>query len=164
MGLMTKLFGGSPNSSLSKGNSEGGHNIDRNRVLGNTTPEVFSPDQPGQLDAMRSVPVVPNPRYFTPEEATALGQLSRKKQSEAKASKRAYKHLRRIEESDAGVTKDHYRYARKVASQEVEKLDAKNKYARRLHGLRPQYAQMGQDYDAATKKADDAIAQIKQGF
>lgn len=160
MGLLSKLFGNKGGLTPSEGN----HKIDRNKALGRTTPDIFTPDNPGSMEAMRSGPVVPAPRYFTPEEATALGQLARQKESEAKSSKRAYKHLKRLEESDTTVTKSHYNYARRSASLEAEKVNAKNKYSRRLHALRPQYAQMGQEHDRAKKQADESIAAIKSQF
>ena len=142
----------------------GNHNIDKAKVLAPTDSSVFSPTNPGNFDSIRTVPVCQTPRYFTRDEATALGELAREKDSQAKATKRAYKHLRSLEDSDKTVHQSHYKYAKKVASNELGKLERTTSYARHLHRLRPGYARLGIGLTQAENKATDAIASIKSGL
>ncbi|MBP0020272.1 MAG: hypothetical protein J7647_22295 [Cyanobacteria bacterium SBLK] len=163
MGIMKALFG-TGNASTASTASNGDHNIDRDRVLAPTTNDVFTPTNPGTLETMRTAPIVPRPRYFTREEANAIGELATEAKSNATHTKRAYKHLRTLEETDTTVTKEHFRYGRKVAGKEVEKQQARTLYAKKLHRLRPAYAALGTGYDQTVSKANEAVNAIKASY
>jgi len=165
MGLQKLLFGGG--GQLSTGGEKGGdlagggHAIDRAKALAPTDPTAISPLNPGNFGSIRSVPVVPSPRYFSPEEAAALSQLEKEKGVGAKASQKAYKKLAKIENHDATVHKAHRKYEGKVADSELTKKQADARLARHLHAIRPDYARLGAGLERAEQNADRRISELK---
>ena len=80
MSLQLRLFGGG-NTDAGKINTsnDGNHAIDKSKVLAVTDTGVITPNTPGNFSSIRSVPVVPDPRYFTKEEADAMKGLAKEK-------------------------------------------------------------------------------------
>jgi hypothetical protein len=99
------------------------------------TPGVITPKTPGNFSSIRSVPVVPDPRYFTKEEADAMKGLAKEKTDGARQSKRAYKSLAKIEAADKTVHKEHRKYEGAVAENELGKKRADAGLAKKLHGI-----------------------------
>lgn len=163
MGLQKLLFGGGQAANGEKGGdlAGGGHAIDRAKVLAPSDPTAISPLNPGNFGSIRSVPVVPAPRYFTPEEAAALSQLEKEKAVGEKAAKKAYKKLAKIEGHDAEVHRAHRKYEGKVADHELTKKQADARLGRHLHALRPDYARLGLGLERAEQNADRRISELK---
>lgn len=156
MGLMSLIFGES--------NCDGAHQIEKAKVLAPTVGQAPTPKEPGSISSIRTIPVCHDPRYFTRQEAQALKNLERKKTSEAKHTKRAYKSLKRIDSADTTVHKAHRSYQKKLAGNELQKIQANENYARRLHGQRKDYAELGVSLQNAETTANSAIASIKEGL
>ena len=162
MSLQLRLFGGgnSDGGKLASTN-DGGHAIDKSRVLAQTDAGAISPTNPGNFGSIRSVPVVPEPRYFDREQADKLKELAKEKTDGARQSKRAYKALGKIEEADATVHKEHRKYEGVVAENELKKVRGNAGLAKKLHALRPGYARLGLGIDKADSDARTRIDAIK---
>ncbi|WP_332998529.1 hypothetical protein [Microcoleus sp. A006_D1] len=159
---MTTLFGGSNKGSGQMATtSDGSHAIDKSKVLAATAPGVITPMNPGDFGSIRSIPVVPAPRYFDREEADRLKELAKEKTDGARQSKRAYNALGKIEEADATVHKAHRKYEGVVADNELGKKKADGRLAKHLHTLRPGYARLGMGIEQAEQKADARISEIR---
>jgi len=103
MSLQLRLFGGNSDAGKLNSSNDGGHAIDKSKVLAQTDAGVITPNSPGNFSSIRSVPVVPDPRYFTKEEADAIKALAKEKTDGARQSKRVYKFLGKIEAADKTV-------------------------------------------------------------
>jgi hypothetical protein len=162
MSLQLRLFGGgqSATGKLSASN-DGNHAIDKSKVLASTDTSVITPLSPGNFSSIRSVPVVPDPRYFNREEANKLKELAKEKTDGARQSKRAYKSLTKIEAADKTVHKEHRKYEGAVAENELGKKRADTGLAKKLHGMRPGYARLGLGIDKADSDARTRIDEIK---
>jgi hypothetical protein len=162
MSLQLRLFGGgqSTDGKISASN-DGSHVIDKSKVLAQTDALVITPNNPGNFSSIRSVPVVPDPRYFTKEEADAMKGLAKEKTDGARQSKRAYKSLAKIEAADKIVYKEHRKYEGVVAENELGKKRADTGLAKKLHGMRPGYARLGLGIDKADSDARTRIDEIK---
>jgi hypothetical protein len=162
MSLQLRLFGGGQSTigKLSASN-DGSHAIDKSKVLAQTDAGVITPNTPGNFSSIRSAPVVPDPRYFTKEEADAMRGLAKEKTDGARQSKRAYKALTKIEATDKTVHKEHRKYEGAVAQNELGKKRADVGLAKKLHGLRPGYARLGLGIDKADSNARTRIDEIK---
>jgi hypothetical protein len=111
MSLQLRLFGGGqPTAGKISASNDGSHAIDKSKVLAQTDAGVITPKTPGNFSSIRSVPVVPDPRYFDREQADALKSLAKEKTDGARQSKRAYKSLAKIEAADKTVHKEHRKY------------------------------------------------------
>jgi hypothetical protein len=162
MSLQLRLFGGgqSTTGKLSASN-DGSHALDKSKVLARTDDRVITPLTPGNFDSVRSVPVVPAPRYFTKEEADAMKGLAKEKTDGARQSKRAYKALTKIEAADKTVHKEHRKYEGAVAENELGKKRSDAGLAKKLHSMRPGYARLGLGIDKADSDARTRIDAIK---
>lgn len=163
MSLQLRLFGGGNEAGklASGAGNDGGHNIDKSRVLQATSPDAISPMNPGTFAAgERSVPIVPAPRYFKKEEASAIKKLAKEKTEDARHSKKAYEALGTIEAADAKVHKSHRKYEGVVADNELKKIRANAGLAKHLHSLRPGYARLGLGIDKAENNARTRIDAI----
>src|SRR4028119_677527 len=161
MSLQLRLFGGNSDAGKVTTNNDGGHAIDKSKVLAATDAGVITPNSPGNFSSIRSVPVVPNPRYFTKEEADAMKGLAHEKTNGARQSKRAYKSLAKIEAADKTVHKDHRKYEGAVAENELGKKRSDAGLAKKLHSMRPGYARLGLGIDKADSDARTRIDAIK---
>jgi len=119
MSLQLRLFGGGKPAAGKISANDGSHAIDKSKVLASTDTSVITPLNPGNFSSIRSVPVVPDPRYFTKEEADAMKGLAKEKTDGARQSKRAYKSLAKIEAADKTVHKEHRKYEGAVAENEL---------------------------------------------
>src|SRR4028118_746321 len=162
MSLQLRLFGGSQTAAdkLSASN-DGSHAINKSKVLASTDTSVITPLNPGNFSSIRSVPVVPDPRYFDREQADKLKELAKDKTDGARQSKRAYKSLAKIEAADKTVHKEHRKYEGAVAENELGKKRADVGLAKKLHGMRPGYARLGLGIDKADSDARTRIDAIK---
>jgi hypothetical protein len=161
MSLQLRLFGGAKPAAGKISANDGSHAIDKSKVLATTDTSVITPLNPGNFSSIRSVPVVPDPRYFTKEEADAMKGLAKEKTDGAKQSKRAYKALTKIEAADKTVHQQHRKYEGAVAENELGKKRADTGLAKKLHGLRPGYARLGLGIDKADSDARTRIDAIK---
>jgi hypothetical protein len=161
MSLQLRLFGGNQSAADKRVNNFGNHAIDKSKVLASTDVSVITPLNPGNFGSVRTVPVVPAPRYFTKEEADAMKGLAKEKTDGARQSKRAYKSLAKIEVADKTVHKEHRKYEGAVAQNELGKKRADVGLAKKLHGLRPGYARLGLGIDKADSDARTRIDEIK---
>jgi hypothetical protein len=161
MSLQLRLFGGSQTAGKLSASNDGSHAIDKSKVLASTDTSVITPLNPGNFSSIRSVPVVPEPRYFDREQADKLKELAKEKTDGARQSKRAYKSLAKIEVADKTVHKEHRKYEGAVAENELGKKRADAGLAKKLHGMRPGYARLGLGIDKADSDARTRIDEIK---
>jgi hypothetical protein len=161
MSLQLRLFGGGQPAAGKISANDGNHAIDKSKVLATTDTSVIAPLNPGNFSSIRSVPVVPDPRYFDREQADALKSLAKEKTDGARQSKRAYKSLAKIEAADKTVHKEHRKYEGAVAENELGKKRADAGLAKKLHGMRPGYARLGLGIDKADSGARTRIDEIK---
>jgi len=161
MSLQLRLFGGGQTATGKISANDGSHAIDKLKVLSSTDTSVLTPLKPGNFSSIRSVPVVPDPRYFDREQADKLKELAKEKTDGARQSKRAYKSLAKIEAADKTVHKEHRKYEGVVAENELGKKRADTGLAKKLHGLRPGYARLGLGIDKADSDARTRIDEIK---
>ena len=161
MSLQLRLFGGGQDAAGKLSTNDGGHAINKSKVLAQTDAAVITPTTPGNFGSIRSVPVVPAPRYFTKDEADGVKELAKEKTEGARNSKRAYKALGKIEAADAVVHKEHRKYEGVVADNELKKVRSNAGLAKKLHGLTPGYARLGLGIDKAESDARTRIDAIK---
>jgi hypothetical protein len=161
MSIQLRLFGGSQPAAGKISNNDGSHAIDKSKVLASTDTSVTTPLNPGNFSSIRSVPVVPDPRYFDREQADKLKELAKEKTDGARQSKRAYKALTKIEAADKTVHKEHRKYEGAVAENELGKKRSDAGLAKKLHGMRPGYARLGLGIDKADSDARTRIDAIK---
>jgi DNA repair exonuclease SbcCD ATPase subunit len=122
---------------------------------------VVTPNNPGNWESIRSVPIVPNPREFTRDEADILKQIAKGKTAAVKQTQKAYESLAQIEEADSKVHKAHRKYQGKVADSELTKIRSNARLAKHLHAIRPQYAQLDNAIDRAEQLAQQRIEQLQ---
>jgi hypothetical protein len=162
MSLQLRLFGGGQTAAGKiNASNDGNHALDKSKVLAQTDAGVITPNTPGNFSSIRSVPVVPDPRYFTKEEADAMKGLAKEKTDGARQSKRVYKFLGKIEAADKTVHQQHRKYERAVAENELGKKRADAGLAKKLHSMRPGYARLGLGIDKADSDARTRIDEIK---
>jgi len=161
MSLQLRLFGGGKPAAGKISANDGNHAIDKSKVLAQTDSGVITPNSPGNFSSIRSIPVVPDPRYFDKEQADKLKELAKEKTDSARQSKRAYKSLAKIEAADKTVHKEHRKYEGAVAENELGKKRADTGLAKKLHGMRPGYARLGLGIDKADSDARARIDGIK---
>jgi hypothetical protein len=162
MSLQLRLFGGGkPAAGKLLASNDGSHAIDKSKVLTQTDAGVITPKTPGNFSSIRSVPVVPDPRYFDREQADKLKELAKERTDGARQSKRAYKSLAKIEVADKTVHKEHRKYEGAVAENELGKKRSDAGLAKKLHSMRPGYARLGLGIDKADSDARTRIDAIK---
>jgi hypothetical protein len=161
MSLQLRLFGGGQSAAAKISTNDSNHAINKFKVLAQTDALVITPNTPGNFSSVRSVPVVPDPRYFTKEEADAMKGLAKEKTNGARQSKRAYKALTKIEAADKTVHKEHRKYEGAVAENELGKKRSDAGLAKKLHSMRPGYARLGLGIDKADSDARTRIDAIK---
>ncbi|MDP8936005.1 MAG: hypothetical protein M3N42_18200 [Cyanobacteriota bacterium] len=162
MSLQLRLFGdGKSDAGKLSATNDGSHAIDKSKVLAQTGLGVITPQNPGNFGSIRTAPIVPEPRYFSKEEADGLKALEKEKTAGARQSKKAYKALGKIEQADATVHKAHRKYEGVVAGEELKKVRSNASLAKKLHGLTPGYARLGLGIDKAENDARVRIDAIK---
>jgi hypothetical protein len=161
MSLQLRLFGSGQTAGKISASNDGSHAIDKLKVLASTDTSVITPLNPGNFSSIRSVSVVPDPRYFDREQADKLKELAKEKTDGARQSKRPYNALTKIEVADKTVHKEHRKYEGAVAENELGKKRSDAGLAKKLHGLRPGYARLGLGIDRADSDARTRIDAIK---
>jgi hypothetical protein len=161
MSLQLRLFGGQSDKTKLAASNDGGHAIDKSKVLASTDPAVITPTNPGNFDSIRTAPIVLTPQYFDKEQADALKGLAKEKTDGARQAKRAYKALGKIEKADATVHRSHRKYEGDVATNELSKKRSDTSLAKNLHGMRSGYARLGLGIDKADSNARTRIDEIK---
>jgi hypothetical protein len=167
MGILARITDGikgnrSTSSSKSNiGSTDGGHSIDKNRILEPTDPTVINPNNPGNWESVRTAPIVESPRYFTKPEANVLKKIATEKTEGARQSQRAYKSLGKIEKADATVHKAHRKYQGVVSENELTKLRSNARLGRKLHAQRPEYVRMSNGLERAEQSAQTRIDELK---
>ncbi|OLP15615.1 hypothetical protein BST81_25415 [Leptolyngbya sp. 'hensonii'] len=116
----------------------------------------------GDLDTLRSAPLVQQPRYFDKPQADALQQLASDRTAGARQTVRAYNHLTRIEEADTRVHRAHRRYQGAVADNKLTRDRADARLQRKGQQLRPEYERLHQGVQRATQNADTRIAELRR--
>ena len=134
---------------------------DYSNAMAPTGNGVFTPSNPGSLDTVRSVPIVPNTRSFTPVEAERLQALAEQKAEVAAASQKAYQALQSIEESDQKVHTANRLYRSEVAKQELLKKQSDSKYLTQLNQLREGYGLAAASLLESRKKSDLRLEAIE---
>lgn len=141
--------------------SDGGHALDRNKILSATDSMALTPKNPGEFKSIRSIPVLTQPRYFSEEEAQALAERAREAKRGVVSTKKAIKALNKIDDCDRKVNNVYYyKYAKKQADNELSKKRAQTSYAKHLHGQRAGYAALGAGLQEAENRAEIAINKI----
>ena len=165
MSLQLRLFGGgqtdAPKNGGSLATNDGGHSIDKSKVLASTDAQALSPMNPGSFASIRSIPVIETPRYASKEEAKAMRELAQEKKKGVKYTRSLYQSALVIDGCDTKVHKEHQKYKSGIARNEFKKVKASTTYATGLHGLREGYARKGARLDNADTKARTAIDIIK---
>lgn len=163
MGLFNALMGISDNSSggALANCADGGHSLDRNKILAATDEMALTPKNPGEFKGIRSIPVLTQPRYFSEEEAQALAERARAAKRGVVSTKKAIKALNKIDDCDRKVNNVYYyKYAKKSADNELSKKRAQVSYGKHLHGQRAGYAALGAGLQEAENRAEIAINKI----
>jgi hypothetical protein len=140
---------------------DGSHAIDKSKVMAATAAGVISPLNPGKFSSIRSVPVIPGPRYFSREEAEAADELAKEKIEGVKHTKKAYKAFGQIDDADTKVHKFHRKYEGGIADNELTKKRADARLGKHLHAQRSAYARLGMSLDQAANNAETRIGEIK---
>jgi hypothetical protein len=165
MSLQLRLFGsGQPDAPKNGGSlvvNDGGHSIDKSKVLTSTDAQALSPMNPGSFASIRSVPVIDTPRYASKEEADAMKELAKEKKKGVKHTRSLYQSALVIDGCDVKVHKEHQKYKGGIAKNELRKIKASTTYATGLHQLREGYAKQGMRLDNADTKARAGIEAIK---
>jgi len=121
--------------------------------------DVFTPSNPGKLDTVRTAPIVPTTRSFTPVEASQLTALAEQRAVIASATEEAYTALESLEESDTKVHTANRKYRGKIAKLELTRKQSDSKYLSKLNELRGEYG-----FAAAslleTRKASDQQLEV----
>lgn len=128
-GLMSRIFGGG------KGSSDGSELIG---LANSGQKDGFSHLNHGWEGVYRSVPVLTNPRGFSPHETGALQAKAQQAKVQAENAKAAMKALESIEDSDRDIHVSYRGYQGVVADRLQQKLGANTEYAKKLNVIREQ--------------------------
>lgn len=145
---------------LSRLVNAGSHNINTDKTIDPTPGNPITPENPGELGTVRSVPVLRQPRYFGEHEASALAELAKQRQQDLAHSKQAYEALRKLEDADTEIHEHQRGYETVVAKREYQRKEADVQYSRFLHGLRPKYADLRSGFEISAKAADQRVSEI----
>ena len=166
MGFMSVIFGRTKGGDLGiggKGGDLSAHNINKDAALQHTDRNVPSP-QNADFTSIRTVPVVPAPRYFSAAEARALEAVAIEKKKMADEAVKAYRALKKIDSSDTQVHETHREYQARLAKNEAKKLTANTKLAEQLHAQRSHYQELQSRVDVANQAAIDRINAIRNSY
>ena len=147
---------------LSRILNSGDHSISSDRTLAPTHADVITPDNPGDMSSIRSVPVLQTPRYFGEAETRAIRQLAEQRGIDVKNSQTAYECLQAIEAADTQLHLTHRKYQTHVAESELKRKQADVKYSQTLHGMRPLYADLQSGLQFSLEAMDQRVAEIAQ--
>ena len=122
---------------------------------------VFTPSNPGNLDTIRTAPIVRNCREFTPPEAERLSVLAEQRSEIAQASEVSYRALEAIEQADQKIHTANRQYRGTVAKQELLKKQADSKYLTGLNELREGYGQAAASLLESRRKSDRRLEVVE---
>ena len=122
---------------------------------------VFTPSNPGNLDTIRTAPIVPNTREFSPVEAERLAVLADQRSEIAQSSEIAYRALETIEQADQKIHTANRQYRFTVAKEELAKKKADSKYLTGLNDLRADYGQAAASLIESRRKSDKRLEVIE---
>jgi hypothetical protein len=154
MGLfnwLTRKGGNISSSTATPTTAHGSHSIDPATVM--HSHGGISPINPGNFGTIRTLPLVPSPRYFSKEESDQLRQMAKQKRKDAIATRQVYKALASVEESDALVHVSHRAYEGVSAASELQKKRADAQLARQLHSQRSSYSRLHYGLELAGQQA-----------
>jgi hypothetical protein len=134
-------------------------NGDYSSAMNPTARDVFTPSNPGKLDTVRTAPIVPNTRSFTPTEAAQLTALAEQRAVIASATEEAYEALESLEESDTKIHVSNKKYRGKIAKQELTRKQSDSKYLSKLNELRREYGKAAASL-LETRKASDQQLEV----
>ena len=132
---------------------------DYSSAMNPTARDVFTPSNPGKLDTVRTAPIVPTTRSFTPVEASQLTALAEQRAVIASASEQAYEALESLEESDTKIHVSNRKYRGKIAKQELTRKQSDSKYLSKLNELRREYGKAAASL-LETRKASDQQLEV----
>lgn len=158
MGLLSFLTGGRAKGGSFERRSTSGAGGNYAPALAPTSPAAITPNNPGSFASIRSAPIVPAPRYFNQQEATAIRQLAQQKRQQVGSTKSAYKGLKQIAKADAVVHSEHREYETVEGRAEAKKIRANARHAKAMIGLTPSYSGFSESLALA---ADRASLQIQ---
>ena len=136
-------------------------NGDYSGAMNPTNGQVFTPSNPGKLDTVRTAPIVPNTRSFTPVEAAQLTALAEQKAIVASASEEAYTALESLEESDAMVHTANRKYRGRIAKLELTRKQSDSKYLSKLNELRGEYGKAAAQLMETRKSSDQQLEVVE---
>jgi hypothetical protein len=134
---------------------------DYSSAMNPTARDVFTPSNPGKLDTVRTAPIVPNTRSFTPVEAARLTALAEQKAIVASASEEAYTALESLEESDAMVHTANRKYRGRIAKLELTRKQSDSKYLSKLNELRGEYGKAAAQLMETRKSSDQQLEVVE---
>ncbi len=150
MGFLTRLL------------NAGNHSIQVDSTLNPTRQDAVTPDRPGFLDTIQTVPTLPRPRYFGEAESRALQQMAEQREADLQHSKAAYEALQDLENADTQIHLLHRNYQTTAANGELKRKQADTKYSQHLHAQRPAYADLTSGLGMTVEAMDARVKEIVQ--
>ena len=122
---------------------------------------MISPSSPGYMGSLRTVPIVPGMRTFSPHEAEKLQALAEQREELSQSTERGYKAIESIEKSDRKIHEKYRGYQLVVATQELGKKEADSTYLTGLNRLKPGYAKCAANLLESHKQSNRKIEAIE---
>ena len=141
---------------------EGQHKLKKEEIFRKSHAQAITPDSPGSWQSFRFAPPPTEARPISGEEAEALKGLAKQSGELVKSTRKGHKALRKLSENSVQINKEFEKTRRVEGRNEVRMQSFKATSARCLHGLRPEFAKLGQGLQEAEASADQAIAQLMQ--
>ncbi|MEL7037761.1 MAG: hypothetical protein AAFO04_19360 [Cyanobacteria bacterium J06592_8] len=127
------------------------------------TPDgALTPDNPGAIVPLRSMPVPTEPRYFDKLTAEALHTIAQKKKEMLPSTKQGYEALGTASDCDAEVVADHSNFQIKDAGNALSQAQSQAGVKSFLSELRPGYEEIDAGLGFASEKANKRIDWIEQ--
>lgn len=147
MGLMAKLFRLSGQFT--------------NDPITSADPQGFSSMNQGSWRGYRSVPVVKQPRLFTPGEVQQLEQLKTQLTAQLQTTHQAFDLLQQIEAIDVRLTEAYHAYKLGSAQLSLKKAQSAAATSAKLIALEPRYAQLSAGIQAARLRSDELRQKLR---
>lgn len=121
----------------------------------------IAPDNPADVESIRSAGVLGNQRLIGPEEAGQLEATAAQVEMITKYTVQAYKAYERIAKADAERDTAYFNAANVDAEAELTRVENRHQHIATLEAMRPRYAQAGQQVIEAKSKAELQIAHAR---
>lgn len=121
----------------------------------------IAPDNPAGIEAIRSAGILGKQRLIGPEEAGELEATADQVEMITRYTVQAYKAYERIAKADAERDTAYFNAANTDAEAELTRVENRHQHIAKLEGLRPRYAQAGQQVIEAKSKAELQIAHAR---